>query len=75
MAVNITARLNSCNISFQPPAASFQLLIVKCLSAERRAPSADDYFIARCSAIGPSTATGMNIRSPRMITTAHSVNP
>ena len=33
------------------------------------------YFIARCSAIGPSTATGMNISRPRMITTAHRVNP
>ena len=31
--------------------------------------------MARCSAIGPSTATGRNINSPRMTITAHSVTP
>ena len=30
---------------------------------------------ARCSAIGPSTATGMNISRPRMTMTAQSVKP
>ena len=33
------------------------------------------YRSARCSAMGPSTATGMNMSRPRMTITAHRVNP
>jgi hypothetical protein len=35
----------------------------------------DSYRSARYSAIGPSTATGMNINNPRTTTTDHNVNP
>ena len=63
--------------------ASFELVqhVLRFISRALKAAPTTDFSLAgrhlsaRYSAIGPSTATGMNISSPRMTTTAHSVTP